>query len=316
MSTIYIKRMRGGQPMQVDRLFKIVYTLLDEKKVTAAQLSDRLEVSIRTIYRDIDTLSLAGIPIYASKGRGGGIGLLDGFVLDKTTITEQEQYHILMALQNLASVGNLEVEETLIKLSSLFQKTNTSWIDVDYSRWGSHTDKDKFELLKQAILNQIRISFCYFNSNGEERTRTVEPVKLVFKSRAWYVQGFCCTKKGYRLFRVNRMWDLTLSDEPFETSQNEMPPLESQEVAPSQYEDIILKFDPSVSYRVLDEFPPEVIEKEEDGSFIVSTKVPMDDWLVHFILSFGATVEVIKPKYVQEHIKKEVANILELYETR
>lgn len=302
--------------MQVDRLFKIVYMLLDEKKVTAAQLSERLEVSIRTIYRDIDTLSLAGIPIYASKGRGGGIGLLDGFVLDKTTITEQEQYHILMALQNLASVGNLEVEETLIKLSSLFQKTNTSWIDVDYSRWGSHSDKDKFEILKQAILNQIKVAFHYFNSNGEESTRTVEPVKLVFKSKAWYLQAFCCSKEEYRLFRVNRMWHLKILEEAFEASQNEMPSLESQEINSDIYEDFILKFDPSIGYRVLDEFAPEVIKKEADGSFVVSTKMPADKWLICFILSFGAAVEIVEPKYFQKCIKKEMADILELYETK
>lgn len=77
--------------MRVNRLFEMIYVLLSERTVTAKQLAERLEVSVRTVYRDIELLSAAGIPVYMSKGRGGGIRLLDGFVLNKSVLSEREQ---------------------------------------------------------------------------------------------------------------------------------------------------------------------------------------------------------------------------------
>ena len=92
--------------MQVNnRLFEIVYILMQKKKITAKELADKFEVSIRTIYRDIETLSGANIPIYASKGKDGGIGLLDEYVLNKTILSEEEQNQILFALQGMKKIN-------------------------------------------------------------------------------------------------------------------------------------------------------------------------------------------------------------------
>lgn len=85
--------------MQINRLFEIVYILLDKKRVTSRELAERFEVSSRTIYRDIETLSAAGIPVYMSKGKGGGISLLPDFVLNKAVITDEEKEEILSSLK-------------------------------------------------------------------------------------------------------------------------------------------------------------------------------------------------------------------------
>jgi Predicted transcriptional regulator len=128
--------------MQVNRLFEIVYILLEKKKVTANELAEHFEVSKRTILRDIDALTIAGIPIYTSKGKGGGISILDNFVLNKTTISDEEQSEILMSLQSLAATKYLDDSKILSKLETLFQKTDTNWIEVDFSRWNS-IERDK-----------------------------------------------------------------------------------------------------------------------------------------------------------------------------
>lgn len=120
--------------MQINRLFEIIYLLLNRKTVTAKELADRFEVSVRTVYRDIDTLSSAGIPVFASRGRGGGISLLDDFVLDRSVLTNQEQEEILFSLQSMNAVH--QVSDIVQKLSSFFQKTDTDWIGVDFSPWG------------------------------------------------------------------------------------------------------------------------------------------------------------------------------------
>ena len=88
--------------MQVNnRLFEIVYILMQKKKVTAKELADRFEVSTRTIYRDIEALSTANIPIYATKGKDGGIGLLDEYVLNKAILSEEEQNQISVSYTHL-----------------------------------------------------------------------------------------------------------------------------------------------------------------------------------------------------------------------
>ncbi len=123
--------------MQISRLFQIIYILLKKKSITARELSDHFEVSVRTIYRDIDALCQAGIPIYSSQGKGGGISLVDKFIFDKSLFSEVEQDKILLALQSLSAVGYDDINDVLSKLSNLFQKSDINWIEVDFSNWGS-----------------------------------------------------------------------------------------------------------------------------------------------------------------------------------
>ena len=121
--------------MQMNRLFKIVYYLLENGKSTAPELAEKFEVSIRTIYRDLDTISAAGIPVYAAQGKGGGISLLDDYILEKSLFSKEEKEQILMALQGISSTKGTSADELLSKLSALFQIKNTDWIEVDFSEW-------------------------------------------------------------------------------------------------------------------------------------------------------------------------------------
>ena len=116
--------------MQINRLFEIIYLLLEKGSVTAAALAERFEVSVRTIYRDIDLLSGAGIPVYCSRGRGGGVSLLPDFVLDKSLLSEREQDEILFALQSVAAT-HAGGEEVLERVNTLFRRQGqigSKWI--------------------------------------------------------------------------------------------------------------------------------------------------------------------------------------------
>lgn len=178
--------------MQESRLFKIVYYLLDKGQATAPELAEKFEVSVRTIYRDIDALSGAGIPIYAEAGRNGGIHLMSDFVLDKAILSEEEKQEILAALQSINYAQNSSSSQTLQKLSAVFHLSSENWLEVDFSRWGNKgTDNEKFELLKSAIIYQKCVKITYANSYGTISERIVQPLKMSYKSVSWYLKAYC-----------------------------------------------------------------------------------------------------------------------------
>jgi len=302
--------------MQINRLFEIIYLLLNKKFMTANELAEHFEVSVRTIYRDIDTLSLAGIPIYALQGKGGGISLLEHYVLDKSVLSEREQNEILYALQSLTVTQVPEADKVLAKLSSLFKKSRTNWIEVDFSPWGSD-DKgfSQFALIKDAILSHKIIEFNYFGSSGEKTARRVEPIKLIFKINAWYLQAFCLTRNELRMFKIVRMADVQITEDPFTQMIPEPLPGDGQLQETQNWIELCLNISADGAYRVYDEFEEKEITKNTDGSFTIMTTLPESDWLIRYILSFGSEAEVKSPQYIRDMLQFELNKITMKYKT-
>lgn len=187
--------------MKESRLFRILYYLLDHKKATSPELAEQFEVSVRTIYRDIDHISSAGIPIYAIQGKDGGIAIQESFTLDKAMFTTIEKEQILSGLEALIATDGKVNDELLMKLKNLFQVHTTNWIEVNFSDWYQEKPAQNiFNDVKMAILDRRIISFDYFNHQGNKVFRYVQPYKLLFKSKAWYVYGFCLLKNEYSFF--------------------------------------------------------------------------------------------------------------------
>ena len=300
--------------MQMNRLFKIVYYLLERGKSTAPELADKFEVSIRTIYRDLDAISVAGIPIYATKGKGGGIFIMQDFVLDKSLLSEAEKEQILMALQGISATENNQSEELLIKLGGLFQSKVTNWIEVDFSEWYKNTPKlDTFNLIKRAIFNRCIITFSYFAREGNYSKRTVEPIKLLFKNKDWYLYGFCLLRNDFRFFKLTRIKDLIISSDTFVREVENIPEIETtiknDNMIPAK-----LKFSPQVAFRVYDEFTDNV-SKDNQGNLYVNIDLPDNETLFSYILSFGDNVEIIEPDYLRHSIKEKIKRMLEKYIT-
>ena len=281
--------------MSAGRLFGIFYYLLDHGQATAPELAARFEVSVRTIYRDIDALSAAGIPVYAVPGHGGGISLLDKCILERSSFSEQEQTQIITALQSLPESVRAESEHTLSKLSALFRRRPPDWLQVDLSHWGqSGPDHEKFRTLRTAILERRVISFTYVSSAGQTTQRLALPARLCFKGQAWYLQAFCLKRQDYRTFKISRMLRLTVLEEQ-SRQMPEPPPVEAGGSPPPFLVSVTLRFAPWMAYRVYDEFDESCITAEEDGSFLVRVTFPEDQWLYGYLLSFGAAVEVLSP---------------------
>jgi len=299
--------------MQMNRLFEIVYVLLQEKSITAKTLAERFDVSQRTIYRDIDTLSLAGIPVYTEKGKNGGISLLPDFVLSKSILSEQEQNEILSALQGLSNVKTAETSQVLRKLSTIFNKTAANWLEVDFTDWG-YMNGRFFNDFKTAILEHRIVEFDYYSTYGEKTCRRVEPIQLWFKSKAWYIKGFCLTRQDMRLFKLTRVKNLILTNESFtERDLLAIRPTAGRDEHQKHDVTLKLKIEPEMTYRVYDEFDEDNVEKQPDGSFIVTVTWPEDDWVYGTILSYGEYIEVIEPEHIKEIIKNKMLKSVKKY---
>ena len=299
--------------MKDNRLFKILYYILEKGKVTANELADKFEVSVRTIYRDIDSISSAGIPIYALQGKGGGIEIAEDFVLSKSLLSENEKQQIMSALQGLDNTTKQSENELLTKLSALFKMKNTSWIEVDFNNWQNNKLYEKtFDDIKSAILSKNIISFTYFSSNEEETSRSVKPVRLLFKSQDWYLYALCLLRNDFRYFKLSRIKNLDIHTEKFDDSFEDI--LLKKEMPHENTVNIKVKFNRKVAFRVYDELNGEITE-DNDGNLYTEIQIPNNHNLYNYIFSFGDGAEVLEPKEIRRQIKQMINKMAEKYIT-
>lgn len=302
--------------MKNDRLFQLLYLLLEKKRISAPKLAKNLEVSVRTVYRDVETLSMAGVPIFASAGKGGGISILPGYSFNKTLLTDDEQNQLIFAVQSLKAVDQ-KVDGLLNKLGAAFQKTKADWIAVDFSRWGlQRTDTLRFELIKTAILGKHVLDIVYCSTSGETKQRKLNPIKLIYKDKNWYLQAYCLKADDFRLFKICRIVEIYLTNEVFnEDYTYDVPPIESQQTTNVLITLIRLKFSQSVAFRVYDEFSSDTIKRQADGSLIVNADFPLDDWIISYLFSFGTDVTVLEPLNLNKKLADYAEKVVEHYKT-
>ena len=304
---------REVMKMRESRLFRIVYYLLQNGKATAPELAQKFEVSIRTIYRDIDSISSAGIPVYATQGKGGGISILNDYTLDKSLFSEQEQEQMLTALQGMVATTEENSNELLTKLSGLFQINSTNWIEVDFSDWAHRTpQQDTFNIIKEAIFQKRVISFCYFSGKGNKEKRNVRPIRLVFKSKSWYLYSFCLLRNDYRFFKLTRIKELEMLSETF--TQDFTPTKIEKQIQVENTVAVKLKFDRQAAFRVYDEFTDSITE-DSQGNLYVQIDLPDNEVLYSYVMSFSDSVEVIEPQSIREQMKKRLQKMQEKYRT-
>ena len=304
---------REVMKMRESRLFRIVYYLLQNGKATAPELAQKFEVSIRTIYRDIDAISSTGIPIYATQGKGGGISILNDYTLDKSLFSEQEQEQMLTALQGMIATTEENSNELLTKLSGLFQINSTNWIEVDFSDWAHRTpQQDTFNIIKEAIFQKRTISFCYFSGKGNKEKRNVRPIRLVFKSKSWYLYSFCLLRNDYRFFKLTRIKELEMLSETF--TQDFTPTKIEKQIQVENTVAVKLKFDMQAAFRVYDEFTDNITE-DSQGNLYVQIDLPDNEVLYSYVMSFSDSVEVIEPQSIREQMKKRLQKMQEKYRT-
>lgn len=290
----------------MNRLFKIIYLLSEKRCIKASELAEHFEVSVRTIYRDVEMLSMAGIPIYTKRGRYGGIAILDNFIFEKSIVNEEEQIQILSALQSIEEVEKGNISDVLGKLSGLFQIKNPNWISIDFSDW-SNQHQELFQTVKFAIVRNHVLRFDYYSRQGEITIRKVEPIQLWFKGYTWYLRAYCREKKAMRIFKLSRMKRVEYLDELFEKRELDIDEEEKFTKDINSAQEMIsfsMEIDKCMAYKVYDSFEESEIKSNDDGNFIVSLSYPKDEWVYGMIMSFGNHAKIISP----ESLKWEIAS--------
>ena len=298
--------------MAESRLFRILYLLLEKGSTTAPELARLFEVSVRTIYRDIERLSMAGIPLYSVSGKAGGIFLMKDFVLDRTLVSEDEKLELLSSLQGIQALTDDRQDLLLEKLESIFQVSIDPWIEVDLTdRRKREGQKELFDNIKQAILEKRRLVITYLGGSGQKTVRTVEPFKLVFKKRDWYLHAYCCLKEEWRFFKLSRIRNYDLTNEIVK-QKNVLDLVDASEQEVNQIE-VLLKFSPKLAFRVYEDFSEDEISLGKDGFYYVKTVLPEHESLYTYLLSYLDGVEILEPGHLKKEFLSRLEKIKKLY---
>lgn len=301
--------------MKINRLTEIILILLNKKTVTAKELSDKFQVSTRTIYRDIETLSLSGVPVYMSKGKNGGISLLEDFSINKTLLSKDDKESLMLSLKALSTIEYPEISSVIDKVGFMNKTSNNdNWIDIDLSRWGNKPHADnKFHKIKYAILNNKLIEFSYVNSFANQSMRTIEPIKLIYKGQSWYLYAYCRLKEDFRLFRISRIKNLEIKEESFTKRDFKLVEENREEKEVWNTVKVRLKVKKEALYRAFDDFDEESIMENKDGTYEVTMEFPESEWLYGYILSFGPYVEVLEPLRIRNIVLQKMKETLNMY---
>lgn len=300
--------------MKIDRLIGIVTILLQNDKMTAPGLARRFEVSRRTISRDIETLCKAGIPIVTTQGYGGGISIADGYKIDRTLLTKEDLQAVFAGLSGMDSVSrDPTLARLLAKLSDKGQPAvPEDMIIIDLASHHQALLTQKIEQIKGAMEARRLLSFRYCYGKGEG-IRRIEPYRLIFKWSSWYVFGFCTDRQDFRLFKLDRLWDLTILEEAF--TERELPkegPALGGHLTKGRFH-LRAVFEKSEKYRLVEEYGIDSFSIREDERLVLERDFANYGHMREWIFSFGDRVYVEAPKKLRDDIRQQAKDILEMY---
>lgn len=309
--------------MKLDRLMSILVVLLRKERVQAKELAEMFDVSVRTILRDVEALNLAGIPIVTYQGLKGGIGIAEGYRLDRSILTDEEMATIITALRSLTTtISNPKHEVLMEKFKNTLSASQRNLMNykinqfiVDLTPWSSNKElKLKTDLIHHAIEKCREITFIYKDSTGKTTDRRAEPYSLVLKAQKWYLYGWCLKRDDFRLFKLSRMNEIEVLDKVFlpkEVSLEEFP-WESEWKQPDNMIELRLIFEKELKDIVEEWFHADVIP-QDDGRLMVRIMLPENNWLYGFLLSFGPAVEVVSPPHIRKILAEIAGDIQKKY---
>lgn len=288
--------------MKIDRHLAIINLIIEYDTVTAPFLAEKLEVSRRTINRDVENLCMAGIPIITKQGVGGGISLMEGYKLDKRLLKAEELSTILTGLKGLSSVDP-SISMLLARLEGKHNgRSANETVSVDLASFYAPSLSDKLSKLKEAIYNRKYISFEYYGPKGKV-PRIVEPYKILFKWSDWYVQAYCTKREAFRLFKLNRIWALEILTDTYNVREwtCDEAKIGSHLIDNHSFK---AKFHRDVEYRLVEAYGPDSYTKVDDYLLFKGSYTSIE-YIATWLFGFGNKVEVLSPKsliqYLDEH---------------
>lgn len=307
--------------MKIDRIISIILTLLQEDRVSSKKLAETYEVSQRTIFRDLETINAAGVPIATFTGVNGGAEILKEFKIEKGFFNEKDLTHILLGLSSISNISDKELVNTISKIKSFIPKEKTkeverksSQISVDLKSWnGNKVLYQNLDLMKVAFNEYKLVSFRYVDKEGNLSDRTVEPYQLILKDGIWYLKGFCLQKFDFRTFKILRIKALVIKEEIFKPRDFILKDLSGDNWIEKHIFPIKIEIDELILDRILERCDEEAIKKLDNGKYLVDFPFVDDDYAFDVLLSYGNKCKCIEPQWVKEKYLKKLREILENY---
>ena len=310
--------------MKVDRLVSIIMILLEKERIGAQELADMFEVSPRTIYRDIDAINMAGIPVLSTSGVGGGFEIMPEYKIDKKVFSAADLSAILMGLSSLSNmIRGDELVNALAKVKSFIPADRAKDIElkanqiyIDLSPWMGNENVQPFlEMIKTALRESRLLSFEYADRYGNKTERTAEPYQLVLKSSHWYFQGYCLARNDYRLFRLSRISNLQTQEESFTPRDYQKPQLDFTDVLAAMQTKIKLRIHKSVMDMVLDYCSYEHFTPDGDEHYLVNFPFVENDYYYNILFSFGDKCECLEPLNIRSEMKRRIHDMAYIYKS-
>ena len=286
--------------MKVDRLLEIIIYLFNHENVSASHLADRFQVSVRTIQRDMISISSAGIPVYSTGGKNGGYSILPTYQMKNANIKSEEQQMIVRALESLAtSYTNRTLQSIMEKYNAIVEREGGQKVFWDFSvTRENQMVQDTNALLEHAIEGRNLVHFDYCNANGECSHPRIEPLAIHYKWYAWYLFAWSEEKKGYRTFKIARMKNLQIENKVSSMKHENVEQLmrDSEQAYYKTCISIEVHFDKKDQGLIEEYFPDCPIEVLEENLCRTFLDVPAKERLWKaLLLSFGDKVKVISP---------------------
>lgn len=302
--------------MKLERLISMIYMLLNNEVVSASALAEKYDVSQRTIYRDIDAICAAGIPVVSYQGVNGGYGIIESYKMDKSLLGSYDVGSLISILHSMSTVFDDErAMETVRKLQTIQKDNHPANMSMDI---GSHrTYNESLRVLRTAIAARNVVQFEYINGKNERINRSIEPVSLHYQYDTWFLFGYCRTRNDYREFKLSRMGHLNVLPERYERSHDGRPQrLSFEKFRWDDHVDVVLRFSRESLARALDFFHDAERSFNPDGSLTI--KLKLDNavgakWLISVILSFGNEAEIVEPLELRMTLKEHLEKMLQTY---
>jgi predicted DNA-binding transcriptional regulator YafY len=302
--------------MKIERLISMIMILLQRELVSATELAGIFEVTTRTIYRDVETLSMANIPIFTVPGRNGGIGLMPTYKVDKKLLTSKDLQNILTALHGVEQlIQSPEIKSTLTKIRAMQTEQLNDEMDfsLHFTGWqGTEELKAVAESLQAAIREHLIVKFNYYDANGTHSSRKIEPYHLMYKGERWYLQGYSYEREDFRTFRLARMANLQITNETFHARDYIVKDKIPKDELP-QFYPIRLKANMRVRDIIIERFGISVITPCNETTYYADLQLPNAENSYRFILQLGANAEMIDGGFFEKDFRKYLARVINIY---
>jgi Predicted transcriptional regulator len=305
--------------MRLDRLLSILIIISQKGLVTGRELAEHFEVSLRTIYRDIEKISEAYVPIVAVGGKGGGYYIMENYNLDNLFLNKKEVEPLIAVMENLKFLfgKNEQFNDIVLKFEALRNNENQQCekLSINMSHFSMEQElREYLFLINKAIEDNRMLEFEYINRRMEYSRRIAEPIQIKFASGQWYIIAFCRERNDYRKFKLVRVRNMKLTGSFI---KRKISIEEIEKIFEVSYEKnsvlVTLKFSNKIGEQLSEHFSKDTIKPLEDGTFMVEDFFPDDIGLKKFILSFGDECEVIAPRKLRVDLQEYIKNIFIKY---